>query len=76
VAEKVRRGVPAMLEECERGDELEREGRGVSPRVSQQLGQLWLHTRESLLWVRAKARGSRERENLMISCCTLSSVWA
>jgi hypothetical protein len=36
VAEKVRRGLPTQLDECERGDELEREGRGVSPRVSQQ----------------------------------------
>jgi hypothetical protein len=38
VAEKVRRGLQTWLEECDRGDELEREGRGVSPRVSQQRG--------------------------------------
>ncbi len=35
MAEKVRRGLPARLDECDRGEEeLEREGRGVSPRVS------------------------------------------
>jgi hypothetical protein len=60
VAEKVRRGLPACLDACERGDELEREGRDVSPRVSQQRGQQWLHTGESLTWVSAKARGARE----------------
>jgi hypothetical protein len=76
VAEKVRQGLPARLDECERGDELEPEGRGVSPRVSQERGQRWLHTGESLAWVSAKARGARERENRMISCCTLSSVSA
>jgi hypothetical protein len=58
VAEKVRRGLPALLEECERGDELEREGRGVSPRVSQQRGHLWLQTEESQAWVSANARGA------------------
>jgi len=36
VAEKVRRGLPAQVEEGERGDELERERLGVSLRVSQQ----------------------------------------
>ncbi len=39
VAEKVRRKLPALLDECDRGDELHSheldcEGRGVSPRVS------------------------------------------
>jgi hypothetical protein len=58
VAEKVRRGLPELLEECERGDELEREDRGVSPRVSQQRGQLWLQTEESPAWVSANARGA------------------
>ena len=62
------------LEECERGDELEREGRGVSPRVSQQRGQQWLQTGDSPAWVSAKVRGARESENLLISCCTFSSV--
>ena len=46
-----------MLDECEQGDELDCQGLGVSPRVYQQQGHLWLHTRESLVWVRAKARG-------------------
>ncbi len=46
-----------MLDECEQGDELDYQGLGVSPRVYQQRGHLWLHTRESLVWVRAKARG-------------------
>jgi hypothetical protein len=58
VAEKVRRGLPALLEECDLGDELDREGRGVSPRVSQQRGQLWLQTKESPTWVIVNARGS------------------
>jgi hypothetical protein len=58
VSEKVRRGLPARLEECERGGELEREGRGVSPRVSQQRGQRWLRTAESPAWVSANARGA------------------
>jgi hypothetical protein len=63
VAEKVRRGLPALLEECERGDELEREGRGVSPqRASQQRGHRWLHTEESPAWVSAKARRACENE--------------
>jgi hypothetical protein len=74
VAEKVRRGLPARLDECDRGEELEREGQGVSSRVSQQRGQLWLQTEESPAWVSAIARGARESENLMISCCTFSSV--
>jgi hypothetical protein len=73
VVEKVRRGLPARLDEGERGDELEREGRKVSPRVSQQQGQRWLHTGKSPAWVSVQARGA---DNLMISCCTLSSVRA
>jgi hypothetical protein len=60
VAEKVRRGLPEQLDESDRGEELEREGRGCSPRESQQQGQLWLQTEESPAWVSAKARGSRE----------------
>jgi len=60
VAEKVRRGLPALHDECDRGEELDREGRGVSPRVSQERGQWWLQTEESPTWVSAKARGARE----------------
>ena len=74
MAQKVRQGLPTKLEECQRGDELEREGRGVSPRVSQQRGQQWLQAEESPAWVVAKVRGARESENLMILCCTFSSV--
>jgi hypothetical protein len=58
VAEKVRQGLPALLEECEQGDETEREGRGISPRVSHQRGQRWLQTEESLAWVSANAHGA------------------
>jgi hypothetical protein len=76
VAEKVQLGLPVWLDECERGDELDREGQVVSSRVSQQRGQRWLHIRESPVWVSEKTRGTRERENLMISCCTLSIVRA
>jgi hypothetical protein len=60
VAETVRRGLPSLLDEPDRGEELEREGRGVSPRESQQRGQWWLQTEESQAWVNAKARGARE----------------
>ena len=62
MAEKVRRGLPALLEECDLGDELDREGRGVSPRVSHQRGQLWLQTKESQEWVSANTWGVRTRE--------------
>ena len=58
MAEKVRRGLPAQVEEGERGDELERERLGVSLRVSQQRGHLWLQTEESQAWVSANARGA------------------
>jgi len=33
--EKVQRGLPALLDECYRGDDFGREKRGVSPRVLQ-----------------------------------------
>ena len=56
----MRRGLPARLDEGDQWEELEREGRGVSPRVSQQRGQRWLQMEESPAWVSAKARGARE----------------